>query len=210
MPCASLAATTTCRGWRTPEPRGLRRAGSEGRAHSLAGMPVRLRSEHPDATAAVGRAVAGLLGPGDVVVLTGPLGAGKTRFVQGLAAGLDVPGRVTSPTFVLVRRHAGRVPLVHVDAYRLDDAADLVTLDDEVLADDVVTCIEWGGNVADALPAERIDVTIAVDGDVGDAPRLIGLSPAGAAWVARDRPLQDAIHALVGSTPSLTVDGGER
>ena len=79
-------------------------------------MPTLLRSTLPDATAALGRALARLLGPGDVVVLTGPLGAGKTRLVQGIAAGLDVPGRVTSPTFVIVRSHTGRLTLVHVDA----------------------------------------------------------------------------------------------
>jgi tRNA threonylcarbamoyladenosine biosynthesis protein TsaE len=173
-------------------------------------MPVRLRSEHPDATAALGRAVAELLAPGDVIVLTGPLGAGKTRFVQGLAAGLDVPGRVTSPTFVLVRRHAGRMPLVHVDAYRLADATDLATLDDDVLADDVVTCIEWGGNVADALPGERLDVTISVDGDVGDAPRVVVLTPTGAAWEVRDRALQESLDALVRVMPALTRDGSAR
>jgi tRNA threonylcarbamoyladenosine biosynthesis protein TsaE len=172
-------------------------------------MTHRLRSEHPDATAAVGRAVAGLLVPGDVVVLTGPLGAGKTRLVQGLAEGLDVPGRVTSPTFVLVRRHVGRLPLVHVDAYRLDDAADLVTLDDDVLADDVVTCVEWGGNVADALPDDRLDVALAVDGVVGDAPRIITFAGVGAAWVAREGALDEALRALVAATPGLVSVGGD-
>jgi tRNA threonylcarbamoyladenosine biosynthesis protein TsaE len=156
-------------------------------------MPLHLRSEHPDATAAVGRAVASLLHPGDVVVLSGPLGAGKTRLVQGLAAGLDVPGRVTSPTFVLVRRHPGRVPLVHVDAYRLDDATDLVTLDDDVLADDVVTCIEWGGRVAAALPADRLEVGIEVAGQDGDAPRTLTIVPHGPAWVAREDALSVAL-----------------
>ncbi len=168
-------------------------------------MPSRLRSAHPDATAAVGAAVAQLLVPGDVVVLSGPLGAGKTRFVQGLAAGLDVPGRVTSPTFVLVRRHAGRIPLVHVDAYRLEDAADLVTLDDDVLADDLVTCIEWGGNVADALPAQRLDVAIAVDGDVGDAPRTLTFVARGGAWEARASALHAAFNVLIAVTPTLEV-----
>ncbi len=180
-----------------------------GRARSLACMSHLLRSEHPDATAAVGRAVAGLVAPGDVVVLTGPLGAGKTRFVQGLAAGLDVPGRVTSPTFVLVRRHAGRLPLVHVDAYRLDDAADLVTLDDDVLADDVVTCVEWGGNVAEALPEDRLDVTIAVDGDVGDSPRRITLTGAGPSWAAREGALDAALGVLVDATSALVHEAGD-
>ena len=167
-------------------------------------MPILLRSTHPDATAALGRGLARLLRPGDVVVLTGPLGAGKTRLVQGIAAGLDVPGRVTSPTFVLVRRHAGRLPLVHVDAYRLDHAADLVTLDDDVLADDVVTCIEWGGNVADALPGDRIDVELTVDGEDGDAPRMIGIAPNGATWEARTAALDEVVAELLAATLALT------
>lgn len=168
-----------------------------------------LRSTHPDATAELGRALAGLLLPGDVVVLTGPLGAGKTRLVQGLAAGLGVPGRVTSPTFVLVRRHAGRVPLVHVDAYRLEDAADLITLDDDVLAEDVVTCIEWGGNVVGALPTDRLDVDVAVDGVEGDAPRMVVLVPRGPNWHARADALSETLATLIATTPMLS-DGGAR
>ena len=167
-------------------------------------MPTLLRSTLPDATAALGRALARLLGPGDVVVLTGPLGAGKTRLVQGIAAGLDVPGRVTSPTFVLVRRHAGRLPLVHVDAYRLDDAADLVTLDDDVLADDVVTCIEWGGNVADALPDDRLDIELSVDGDDGDAPRTVTIRVQGATWAERAAAVDAVVAELVAADVALT------
>jgi len=148
-------------------------------------MPLRLRSSHPEETAALGRVLAGLLVPGDVVVLTGPLGAGKTRLVQGIAQGLGVPGRVTSPTFVLVRRHTGRLPLVHVDAYRLSEAPDLLGLDDDVLADDVVTCIEWGGNVEDALPADRLDCDLAVDGVDADASRIITIDAHGPSWTAR-------------------------
>ena len=174
-------------------------------------MPVRVRTTGPDATAAVGTALAALLRPGDVVVLGGPLGAGKTRFVQGVAAGLGVPGRVTSPTFVLVRRHAGHLPLVHVDAYRLDDAAALVTLDDDVLADDVVTCVEWGGNVAAALPADRLDVQLTVDGDVADAPRRCTLTPHGPTWAARRGPLATALGDVAGTVDGVTLlpDGSD-
>ena len=118
-----------------------------------------------------------------------------------------MPGRVTSPTFVLVRRHQGRLPLVHVDAYRLDDAAALVTLDDDVLADDVVTCIEWGGNVAAALPEDRLDVTLGVDGDEGDAPRTVELAPRGAGWAARAEALADALRVLVAERADVQ-DGG--
>jgi tRNA threonylcarbamoyladenosine biosynthesis protein TsaE len=169
-------------------------------------MPVRLRSTHHDATAAVGATIAALLAPGDVVVLAGPLGAGKTRLVQGLAAGLGVRGRVTSPTFVLVRRHEGRHPLVHVDAYRLDDARALAALDDDVLADDVITCIEWGGNVAGALPDDRLDVELAVDGDVADAPRTIVLDGCGPSWAQRVAVLHATLEHLCAMTPTLDVE----
>jgi tRNA threonylcarbamoyladenosine biosynthesis protein TsaE len=172
-------------------------------------MSVHLRSSNPDATAAIGAVIAGLLEPGDVVVLTGPLGAGKTRLVQGLAGGLGVPGRVTSPTFVLVRRHAGRLPLVHVDAYRLDDAGALETLDDDVLADDVVTCVEWGEHVAAALPDDRLDVTIEVDGDVGDAPRTLVLAPGGATWSERASRLAADVAALAATDPAVVLLGGD-
>jgi tRNA threonylcarbamoyladenosine biosynthesis protein TsaE len=159
-------------------------------------MRVRLRSTHPDATAALGRMLAELLDPGDVVVLTGPLGAGKTRLVQGIAAGLGVPGRVTSPTFVLVRRHEGRIPLVHVDAYRLAGARDLLTLDDEVLDATVVTCVEWGDVVRDALPAERLECDLRVDGDHGDAPRGLTLDLIGTSWSERAAELERRCHVL--------------
>lgn len=162
-------------------------------------MSMRLRSSQPDHTAALGRAVAQLLVPGDVVVLTGPLGAGKTRLVQGIAEGLEVPGRVTSPTFVLVRRHAGRIPLVHVDAYRLADARDLLGLDDDVLADDVVTCIEWGGNVEQALPTDRLDCDLEVSGRDADAPRTIVLDPHGPSWTARIERLPEVLTGLAPS-----------
>jgi tRNA threonylcarbamoyladenosine biosynthesis protein TsaE len=165
-------------------------------------MRLRLRSTHPDATAAVGTLFAGLLVAGDVVVLTGPLGAGKTRLVQGVAAGLGVQGRVTSPTFVLVRRHEARIPLVHVDAYRLSDARDLLTLDDDVLDERVVTCIEWGDVVRDALPLDRLECDVQVEGDHGDAPRGLSIDLIGGGWSARRVELldrcSDLIHAVDG------------
>jgi tRNA threonylcarbamoyladenosine biosynthesis protein TsaE len=168
-------------------------------------MRVRLRSTDPDATAALGSAVADLLLPGDVLVLTGPLGAGKTRLVQGIAAGLGVVGRVTSPTFVLVRRHEGRIPLVHVDAYRLTDARDLLALDDDVLDTTVLTCVEWGDTVRDALPASRLECDVRVEGDHGDAPRSLTLEPIGEAWADRRDDLVQRCTALVARSTGLLL-----
>lgn len=107
--------------------------------------------------------LAAVLLPGDVIILTGDLGAGKTTFTQFLAGHLGVRGRVSSPTFVIAREHApaGAGPgLVHVDAYRLDDAAEFADLD---LAADIaesVTVIEWGHGIAEELSAERLEITL--------------------------------------------------
>ncbi|MFB9237421.1 tRNA (adenosine(37)-N6)-threonylcarbamoyltransferase complex ATPase subunit type 1 TsaE, partial [Plantactinospora siamensis] len=105
-------------------------------------------------THAYGRALAGRLRAGDLLVLTGPLGAGKTALVRGIGAGLGVAGEVTSPTFVIARVHrpdparGGRVALVHADAYRLGDAADpraeIDDLDLDASMDEAVTVVEWG------------------------------------------------------------------
>ena len=167
-------------------------------------MRAALRTATPDATAALGAALAPLLEAGDVVSLAGPLGAGKTRLVQGLAAGLGVAGRVTSPTFVLARRHRGRLPLLHCDAYRLERTGDLATLDDDVLAPDVVTCVEWGDAVAAALPAARLDVTLTPAGggdarpDAADAvaPREVVLEGHGPTWERRWPAVLDAVAAV--------------
>jgi tRNA threonylcarbamoyladenosine biosynthesis protein TsaE len=166
---------------------------------------MRLRSTDPDATGLLGRELGAALVAGDVVALTGPLGAGKTRLVRGLAEGLEVTGRITSPTFVLVHRHPGRIPLVHVDAYRLERAVDLLTLDDDVLDETVVTCVEWGELVRDALPPARLDVELAIDGDHGDAPRIITLSASDAAWSERLVVLGERCEALAAQHDALTV-----
>jgi tRNA threonylcarbamoyladenosine biosynthesis protein TsaE len=168
-------------------------------------MRLRLCSTHPDATAAVGSLIADLLAPGDVIMLTGPLGAGKTRLVQGVAVGLGIEGRVTSPTFVLVRRHEAAIPLVHVDAYRLSDARDLLTLDDDVLDATVITCVEWGDVVRDALPADRLECDVQVEGDHADAPRAIAISALGPAWASRAVQLRGRCSDVARTTDGLTL-----
>ncbi|MFW6133644.1 MAG: tRNA (adenosine(37)-N6)-threonylcarbamoyltransferase complex ATPase subunit type 1 TsaE [Planctomycetota bacterium] len=136
----------------------------------------------PDETLAVGRAFAGRLGRGDCVALTGPLGAGKTLLVRGIAVGLGLADErlVSSPTFVLVREYPARVPVYHVDLYRLTDAAvELSDLGlDEMLADGVVL-VEWADRAPDALPRRRWDVAIVLTGP--DARRLTIRPPRDAA-----------------------------
>jgi tRNA threonylcarbamoyladenosine biosynthesis protein TsaE len=125
----------------------------------------------PEETAAAGERLGASLGPGVVVALTGDLGAGKTCFIQGLVRGLDVTTRATSPTFVLVNEYRGRVPVHHVDLYRVESAAEAMDLGlDELFAGEGVTVVEWADKLGALLPADAVRVHI--DG-VGDEPRRI-------------------------------------
>ena len=146
-------------------------------------------------TRGAGEQLSRLLRPGDLLLLTGPLGAGKTAFAQGLGTGLGVRGAVTSPTFVIARVHpGGRVPLVHVDAYRLGDSPDLGgeidALDLDVTLDDAVTAVEWGEAVVDRLAGDHLEVRITrgTDTDV----RTVDLVPHGGDWADRLGRLGDS------------------
>jgi tRNA threonylcarbamoyladenosine biosynthesis protein TsaE len=149
-------------------------------------VQVVVETRDPERTRALASLVAPLLVAGDVVALSGELGAGKTCLVQGLAAGLGVAERITSPTFVLVRSYRGRLPLVHCDVYRLDRLADVTDLGDEVMDPDVVTCIEWGDTVAPLLPDDLLTLDVAI---VEDGVRRITLATRGPSWDARDEEL---------------------
>ncbi len=130
-------------------------------------------------TEAVGERLGAALGPGDVVALTGELGAGKTCFVQGLARALGVARPVTSPTFVMVNEYRGRLPVHHVDAYRTASLTELLDLGlPELFDDGGVTVIEWADKVGPILPARTIRVHL--DG-VGDEPRRISIREPGRA-----------------------------
>jgi tRNA threonylcarbamoyladenosine biosynthesis protein TsaE len=128
---------------------------------------------------ALGRRLAGLLRAGDLVILAGGLGAGKTTLVQGLGEGLGVRGPVTSPTFVIARVHpslTGGPDLVHADAYRLASPAEVDDLDlDETVASSV-TVVEWGGGLAEGLATDRLEVVIAPAGEGRDV-RVTGHGP---------------------------------
>ncbi len=115
----------------------------------------------PEQTHRLGERLATGLRAGDLLVLSGPLGAGKTALTQGIGAGLGVTGAVTSPTFVIARVHRGPLPLVHVDAYRLRDAGGRVELDDldlDASLTDSVTVVEWGEGLVEALAESRLEV----------------------------------------------------
>lgn len=124
-----------------------------------------------DATRALGARLAADLHAGDLVVLSGPLGAGKTALTQGIGAALGVRGAVTSPTFVLARVHRGPLPLLHVDAYRLREAgADASAVDALDLDSDLphsVTVVEWGHGLVEHLADARLEVILARGADEG-------------------------------------------
>ncbi|GAB3752044.1 tRNA (adenosine(37)-N6)-threonylcarbamoyltransferase complex ATPase subunit type 1 TsaE [Yimella sp. RIT 621] len=134
-----------------------------------------------EATQTWGRRLGALLRAGDVVVLTGGLGAGKTTLTQAIAEGLGVRGPITSPTFVIARVHpslVGGPELVHVDAYRLDGSLELDDLDLDSELDEAVTVIEWGAGLAEELSQERLELVI--DVDTSTEVRSIRLQPNGA------------------------------
>jgi tRNA threonylcarbamoyladenosine biosynthesis protein TsaE len=141
-------------------------------------------------TRLVGARLAPLLRAGDLLVLSGDLGAGKTTFTQGLAGALGVRGDVTSPTFVISRVHPSLTDgpaLVHVDAYRLGDSAELDDLDLDAYLDEAVTVVEWGSGLAEALAEDRLEVEIlrAHADDEGEA-RTVRLTPVGGRWAGVD------------------------
>ncbi|WP_051105759.1 tRNA (adenosine(37)-N6)-threonylcarbamoyltransferase complex ATPase subunit type 1 TsaE [Parafrankia discariae] len=143
--------------------------------------------EDPDRMRALGARLAPLLRAGDLIILDGPLGAGKTVFVQGLAAGLGVRSPVTSPTFVLARVHTdGRLPLVHVDAYRLGGVAEVDDLDLDADLGRSVCVVEWGSGLVEQLAGAHLRVEISRPaGDEAGEVRRVRLRPAGADWATR-------------------------
>jgi tRNA threonylcarbamoyladenosine biosynthesis protein TsaE len=142
-----------------------------------------------DEMRALGARLAEQLRAGDLLVLTGGLGAGKTTFVQGLGAGLGVGGPVVSPTFVIARVHRdGRIPLVHVDAYRLGSVAEVDDLDLDAALEDSVTVVEWGEGLVEDLAGDRLEVRLERSADPSDDTRLVTLAGVGPRWAAADLP----------------------
>ena len=135
----------------------------------------------------LGRSLAERLRPGDLVVLTGDLGAGKTTLVQGIGAGLEVDGPVLSPTFVIARVHkGGRVPLVHVDAYRLASVDEVDDLDLDAALEESVTVVEWGEGLVEDLARDRLEVHITRSDDEDDETRQVRVGGVGPRWRASD------------------------
>lgn len=155
-------------------------------------LPTAIEVPDAEAMQALGRRLAALLTGGDVLVLSGELGAGKTTLTQGIGGGLEVEGPIISPTFVLSRVHAAPdgPGLVHVDAYRLGSAAELEDLDLDASLADSVTVVEWGSGLAEGLSADRLEISIERGSDPARDDRLVLLDPVGDRWADVD------LHAL--------------
>ena len=174
----------------------------------MSALPVRTRDA--EGTRTVAQALAAVLKPGDLLVLDGPLGAGKTTFTQGLGAGLGVRGPVASPTFVIERVHPnlGAGPdLVHVDAYRLGGGGDIDDLDLEADLDRAVTVVEWGRDRVEHLVDSYLMVELERPDHVDDPhdpdePRTLRLTPPGPRW---DEP---AIIRLEAALATVTGPDG--
>jgi tRNA threonylcarbamoyladenosine biosynthesis protein TsaE len=154
---------------------------------------------------ACGEALAAVVAPGDVIVLAGDLGAGKTQLTKGLAVGLGVAEPVTSPTFNILLVHEGRIPLYHFDLYRLDEADQLEDLDYHgVLEADGVAVVEWGDKFAEALPLDGLIVTVRIASADARELSVAAIGPRGReladGWLA-------ACAALAGVTAGAD-DGG--
>jgi tRNA threonylcarbamoyladenosine biosynthesis protein TsaE len=145
-------------------------------------LPITQELATPEETRAFGEHLSARLGPGDLVILTGDLGAGKTTLTQGIGAGLGVRGAITSPTFVIARVHPSLLDgpaLVHVDAYRLGGAAELDDLDLDTDLDDAVTVVEWGEGLAESLSVDRLELSLL---RTSDDERTVTLTPVGPRW----------------------------
>ena len=145
---------------------------------AFAALERQLTSPDPETTRAIAATLAVAVRPGDLVCVWGELGAGKTQFAKGFGAGLGVTAVINSPSFVLMAEYAGRLPLFHIDLYRLATAEDVLAgglIDERQGAG--VTLVEWPERLGAALPEARLDVRI--DG-TGDEPRTIVVRPIGA------------------------------
>lgn len=154
--------------------------------------PLTTRTSGADATRRLAAAVAELARPGDVVLLAGDLGAGKTAFAQGFGVALGVTDPITSPTFTLANRYDGRLPMHHLDVYRLNRLEEVSDLGlEEFLDDDGVVLIEWGDRITPVLPADFLEVRLSL-GD-GDDDRVLTFAAVGPRWAARQRALAAAL-----------------
>jgi tRNA threonylcarbamoyladenosine biosynthesis protein TsaE len=158
------------------------------------------RTTSVDQTRALAGALATLARPGDLLLLAGDLGAGKTAFAQGFGVGLGVTEPITSPTFTLAQQYDGRLRMHHLDVYRLEQMAEVLDLGlAELLDDGGVVLIEWGDAILPALPTDYLEVRLTFG--AGDDERRLALRRVGPSWSSRDRALADAVAPYLKGEP---------
>ncbi len=161
-------------------------------------------------TRIVGASLAPVLLPGDVISLSGDLGAGKTAFVQGVAIALGVGARVTSPSFTIVHEYEGRFPIIHLDVYRLDSFQQVIDLGfEEYLDPHSIVLIEWGEAIAPMLPRRHLDVDIRRAQDPSsEEERCLIFRPHGTEWIRKVQAMRSTAETLLNAV--ATENSGER
>jgi tRNA threonylcarbamoyladenosine biosynthesis protein TsaE len=159
---------------------------------------ITARTKSGEDTKELAAALAALATPGDLILLAGDLGSGKTTFAQGFGAGLGVQEPIVSPTFTLVRNYHGRLPLIHCDVYRLDHLQEVIDLGlSELLDEGGVALVEWGDVVVPTLPADFLEVRLEYGDPTTDDDRTLSLRIVGPTWSPR--------HAAIGAALSRWV-----
>lgn len=156
---------------------------------------IEVATASPDETGELAACVAAVVEPGDLILLIGELGAGKTAFSKAFGRSLGVAEPMTSPTFTLAREYEGRLRLFHLDVYRLEHLSEAMDLDlPDLLDSGGVVLIEWGDALAPILPADFLEISLRFG--EGDDDRSIELRPVGSNWCTREASLSDRIEAL--------------
>lgn len=169
--------------------------------------PLSAVTADADQTRAMAGALAGTTVAGDLLLLVGEMGTGKTVFAQGLGAGLGVTEQITSPTFTIVHEYPGRLAFHHLDAYRLEFFQEVAELGiAEMLDEPAVMLVEWGDVILPALLAEYLEVRILYGDD--DDHRLFSFTPVGSRWMARHRVMDEVLAPWRTQPPSATGDEG--
>ncbi len=161
-----------------------------------------------DETRIIGAALAPMLLPGDVISLTGDLGAGKTALVQGIAAASGVETRVTSPTFTIVHQYRGRYPLIHMDVYRLNSFQEVIDLGfEEFLDPESVVVIEWGSAITPLLPRRHLEIELRQTESEDANERFLVFRPRGQDWIRKIQEMRGTAEALLNAASMEPSEG---